>query len=161
MSYRLPPKPDRRVHINESARQSIVRIDNGTITNLAIPCYRMKGRLLTWLEITVIDHFGWPSPDRPDHSFQPFPPPCKDEVDLIEEGYDEVEVCFTDPPEGLVATGEIDRNIVRISISSMCESAKTENVDVPFSIYISGDGLRSVVTKGIIHIIAGPFTEEA
>lgn len=157
MSYRLPPKPDRRVHINEASRQSLIRIDNGTVTNLAIPCYRMRGRILTWLEIMVFDHFGWPSPDHPDHSFQPFPPPSENEIDLNEEGYDEVEICFIDPPEGFSATGTIDGSIIRISITSMCESAETEDVDVQFSIYISGEGLRSVVTKGTIHIIAGPI----
>lgn len=157
MSYRLPPKPDRRAHINETARQSLVRIDNGTITNLAIPCYRMRGRILTWLEVMVLDHFGWPTPHRPDQSFQPFPPPSENEIDLNEEGYDEVEICFIDPPEGLSATGTIDGSIIRISITSMCESAETEDVDVQFSIYISGEGLRSVVTKGTIHIIAGPI----
>lgn len=157
MSYRLPPKPDRRAHIEETARQSLVRIDNGTITNLAIPCYRMRGRILTWLEVMVLDHFGWPAPRRPDQSFQPFPPPSEDEIDLTEEGYDTVEICFVDPPEGLTATGTIDGSIVRVSITSMCESAETEDVDVQFSIYISGESLRSVVTKGTIHIIAGPI----
>jgi hypothetical protein len=42
----------------------------------------------------------------------------------------------------------------------MCESAEDEDVDVRFAVYVTGmddddQQLRDLVTKGVLHIVAG------
>lgn len=152
MTYRLPPRPERRAHIRATATQSVICVDNDTISKIDIPCFYRNDRVYTWIDMLARDHAGWPSPDKPDRSFQPN---FHDEIDLVAEGYDSASMEFLDPPEGLSATGEIDENIIKVTIDVSCESAVTEDVDVTFSIYVTGDGLRSLVTKGTLHIVAG------
>lgn len=168
MGYRRP-----RRHDENHGIRSVIPVDNGTITHVMIPCfYEMDGHI--YPHRVIHDHFGWPAPDAPDDSCQlPDVPDwmeLPEPVDLEEEGYDAVQVSFVDQPDGLNVTGQIDDNIVRLTISANCESAQTECVDVRFAVYISGkahdgdgDGIESplsdLVCKGIIHIIAGPTTE--
>lgn len=157
MGYRVPPPPDRRVPINHSATQSRITIDNGVISYISIPCYYLWGDIVTRIDMMRIDHFGWPSPDSPDRSFQPFWPCRHKGADLESEGYDSVEIDFIDKPAGLKASGYIDGDIVRIVIDARCNSAVKDDIDVEFAAYITGNALRSVVTKGILHIVSGPF----
>lgn len=179
MAYRLPDK--RRHFIVDKASESVIVVDNGTISRVSIPCtYGPPHCHPPKHDRKMHDHTGWPSPDNPDDSCQ-IPDEhrhcrCFDqvlvinEIDLAEEGYESVEISMLDQPDGLTVTGEIDYNVVRITIVSMCEAANEENVDVPFSIYVIGsktveDGettktlqLRDVVTKGILRIVAGPIS---
>lgn len=162
MSYRLPEDREQHHHyrhiVNE-ATESLLVIDNGTISRISIPCvYEQLGHHKMWH-----DHVGWPSVDRPDNSCQL--PPGYDralvihEINLPEEGYQSVEVAMLNPPSGLSMTGFIDYDTIKLTISALCQSAKEEDVDVKFSVYAIGskDGnqLRDVVTKGILHINAG------
>lgn len=161
MGYRLPPTPDQRVQIIETVTQSVIHVDNGVITNIAIPCFYDDGEVLTYLDKMVIDHDGWPNPGHPDASYQPCNHDEDTEINLEDEGYDSVVVQFIDPPEGLSGTGTIDGNIVRVSIETSCHAADEADMDVPFSIYLIGDSMKSAVTKGTLHIVAGPaYTQE-
>lgn len=179
MAYRLPDK--RRHFIVDKASESVIVVDNGTISRVSIPCaYGPVHHHHCHHDREMHDHIGWPSPDSTDDSCQ-IPDehrhhchfgqmPMVNEIDLAEEGYESVEISLLDPPDGLTVTGEIDYNVVRITIVSTCETANEENVDVPFSIYVTGsktieDGettktfqLRDVVTKGILRIVAGPIS---
>ena len=60
----------------------------------------------------------------------------------------------------------IDGNVIRLTINAMCEAAEHDDLDIQFSIYAIGKMddnnmeqalLRDVVTKGILHICAGPI----
>lgn len=159
MGYRLHLHPDRRVHIRNAATQSVINIDNGVISNIGIPCYYFRGEIITRIDIMRIDHCGWPSPGRPDRSFQPYCHHRDHEVDFEAEGYEDVVIAFDDPPTGLQAYGTIDGSVIRVSITAMCQDAVSEDIDVPYAIYITGSNgnLRSVIAKGTLHIIAGPF----
>ena len=157
MGYRLQEPTDDRLHMIDTARQSVIHVDNGTISRVAIPCHYGSLAPLTPLEVMVIDHVGWPSPDHPDDSCQPSWQLMNSGIDLESEGYDSVEVAFTDAPTGLTATGEIDLDIVRLTISALCESAISEDEEVEFAVFLEGDNMRDVVTKGTIHIVAGPL----
>lgn len=167
MGYRLP---DRRAQIFDVATKSDILVDNGTITRISIPCFYHRGRRPPRHDRMMHDHVGWPSPDSPDRSCQvPVPtrpcPPLPEEIDLPGEGYDTIEIAFHDAPDGLSAVGVIDRNLVRITLTAMCESAATEDQDVPYSVYAIGTAparyggveLRDVVMKGMLHIVAGPI----
>ena len=90
------------------------------------------------------------------------------EIDLPAEGYTSVEVSLLDPPDGLEFTGMIEYNNICLTIASMCPSAENKDVEVKFSVYAVGSSdfygdyrepveLRDVVTKGILHIVAGPI----
>ncbi len=109
------------------------------------------------------DYIGWPTTDRPDFSCQ-LPPGCDrslviHEINLPEEGYQSVEVAMLNPPSGLSMTGVIDYDTIKLTISALCQSAKEEDIDVKFSIYVTGNKngkqLRDIITKGILHINAG------
>lgn len=168
MGYRLP---DRRAQIFDIATKSDILVDNGTITRISIPCFYHRGKRPPVRHSRMMhDHVGWPSPDSPDRSCQlPVPtrpcPPLPEEIDLPGEGYESIEIAFHDAPEGLSATGVIDRNIVRITLTAMCEAASSIDIDVPYSVYAIGTApasyggvsLRDVVMKGTLHIAAGPL----
>ena len=174
MAYRLPDK--RRHFIVDKASESVIVVDNGTISRVSIPCaYGPVHHHHCHHDRKMHDHVGWPSPDNPDDSCQ-IPDEhrhhhhCFDqvlavnEIDLKAEGYESIEVSLADPPDGLSMTGSIDYDIVRMTIVAICPSANTENIDVPFSIYAVGSTtvddeeiqLRDVITKGILRIVAGP-----
>lgn len=157
MGYRLPPPHEFKVELLGHSVKSRVHIDNGTITGMVIPCF-YRGRLIcTRYEIMVVDHAGWPEPRHPDHSHQLHPHHEYDPIDLGEEGYDSVLVCFDSAPTGLSATGVIDEDAVKVTITAMCPSLVSDDADVPYAVYVLGDGTRSVVAKGIMHISAGPI----
>lgn len=169
MGYR---QPDNRRHLVDVADQSVITIDNGTISHISIPCFYGYGEYFPGRRHRVIhDHFGWPSPNHVDQSCQ-LPSERYDqiivfhEIDLIGEGYGSIEVALFEPPLGLSMTGTIDGNYVKLSITSICSSAQEKDVDVKFSVYAIGRSddtyepsvqLRDVVTKGILHIVAGPI----
>lgn len=168
MGYRLPDqKPCKRSHIIDLSRQSFIAIDNGTISRISIPCFYRKN---VFHDRMKHDHLGWPYPGHPDDSCQ-LPSECSkaivlNGIDLPGEGYDSVVVSFLDPPDGLTASGSIDQDVIRITFISMCSSAEENDIDVQFSIYATGTigedyedeetiQLRDVVTKGVLHIVAG------
>ena len=171
MSYRLhTPPTDKRGHLRDLSRQSVIEVDNGTISRIMIPCsYRNE----TYHDRPMHDHLGWPSPDSRDMSCQ-LPPGCDrlvvlDDINLLDEGYSSVTVSFVDPPDGLTASGDIDNGCVNLTLSVMCQSVVSDDVEVPFAAYVTGtfgDGyeneepvqLRDVVTKGIVRISAGPIS---
>lgn len=181
MAYRLPDK--RRHLIVDRASESVIVVDNGTITRVSIPCmYSILRHPHRCHDRVAHDHAGWPSPDSLDDSCQ-IPDERRHhghhghhgkvmevrEIDLVGEGYESIEVALHEPPEGLTVTGEIDGSIVRITIVAMCSDASIENMDVPFSVYAIGSTttdddreiqLRDVITKGILRVVAGPIEED-
>lgn len=159
MSYRLPPRPSGRMPVIHATTQSDVVVDNGTIAHLAVPFFRKNGRIVTREDIMRFDHNGWPYPGHRDHSWQPCMKFNSKPVDLNEEGYESVEIYFSEQHQGLTAVGDIERNIVRIDVTSLCPDAIDNDIYVPFSAYIIGNSLRDVAIKGILHIIAGPINE--
>lgn len=161
MSYRLPEEREYHHHYRhlvDRATESLLVIENGTISRISIPCvYKQIGHHKMWH-----DHIGWPTAGRPDFSCQ-LPPGCDralviHEINLPEEGYQSVEVAMLNPPSGLSMTGVIDYDTIKLTISALCQSAK-EDIDVKFSIYVTGNKngkqLRDIITKGILHINAG------
>lgn len=157
MGYRLPPHPDDRVHYDAMATESTISVDNGTITRVAIPCFYSHGHIIARHYMMCVDHAGWPSPDHPDTSWQTYGIP-DDSIHLEDEGYTDVEMIFaSDVPDGIVVTGSLDDNIIRLVIEVECQDALTEDVDASFSLHIVGEQLNNTVTKGILHIAAGPL----
>lgn len=178
MTYRLP---DKWSMIIDRASKNVIVVDNGTISRIVIPCaYGPTHFPPPWHDKAAHDHMGWPTPDSPDQSCQIPVETISDspdehqgemfvvnEIDFAAEGYDEIAVAFTNPPAGLDASGYIDYNLVRVTITTMCEGAVQDDLDVPFSVYAIGSNtdsetgetiqLRDVITKGMLHIIAGPL----
>lgn len=147
----------------------VLPIDNGTISHISIPCFRRPpfppGR-----HRDEHNHQGWPSPDSPDDTCQGPWDGDEPDVDLLEEGYDFVEVSLLDQPEGFSVAGQIDGNKVRLTITAVCEAAETECVNVPFAVYLLGSEkvegkdepvvtMRDLAAKGVIHIVEGPVGE--
>lgn len=176
MGYRLPDKrefdPHLR-HIPDVATHSLISVDNGTISKISIPCFYGCGE---YHDKMIHDHFGWPHPGHPDRSCQL--PPCYsrvlelNEIDLPGEGYEYIDVAMLNAPSGLTFTGSIDYNIVTLTIVAMCNGAKENDIEVPFSVfavkprpdtelYLQSDDdddydtRRDVVTKGTLRIVAG------
>lgn len=161
MGYRLPEPSPYYQHVVNAAMPTKVCMDNGTIMHLSIPCFRDYEGKITWYDVQCIDHHGWPTPDSIDRSFQPIqehesPQP----IDLKAEGYDTVEVSFLDAPDGLTGHGYIDVNIVRVVVNAACETLMDTDADVRFAVYVKGIGLKDVIAKGVLHIVAGPFDTE-
>lgn len=166
MGYRLPDERyhDHRGRINDTARQTVISVDNGTINRISIPSFYQECH-----DRKLHDHLGWPSPGHPDNSCQLLAGNefVLSEIDLEGEGYDAIEVSMIDPPEGLEFTGSIEYNMITFNITAMCPSAETNDLDVIFSAYATGTiyndygeedvQLRDVVTKGTLHIVAGPI----
>lgn len=167
MGYRLPEKrcDCHAKQIGDIARQSVISVDNGSISRFAIPSFYREHH-----DRNMHDHLGWPYPGHPDDSCQ-LPPGCDfilNEIDLPNEGYTSIKVSMTDPPDGLTFTGTIDYNVISLTITSMCNAAVNSDIDVKFCVYAVGTiengvygeediHLRDVVTKGTLHIIAGPI----
>lgn len=150
--------------IDDTARQTVISIDNGTINRISIPMFFHEHH-----DKDLHDHLGWPYPGHPDDSCQ-LPPGCEfvlNEIDLPGNGYDAVEISMIDPPEGLSFTGSIDYNVVSFNIIAMCQDAIANDIDITFAAYATGMinndydeedvQLRDVVTKGTLHIVAGPI----
>lgn len=90
-------------------------------------------------------------------------------IHLKEEGYTTVDVVFKDPPEGITASAFIDDTedwVIRVDIDLNCEEAISDDIEVPYSIFVNGSfkdsktttrTMRNIVAKGILHILAGPI----
>lgn len=174
MPYRTPP-PDDRAHIVDLARHSEIVVDNGTVTRISIPCsYGREHHVHDPRRHRMAhDHLGWPSPDHPDESCQlpstrPFNHVTLDPIDLEGEGYSYVDVGMVAPPDGLTFEGYIDYDTIELVVNTHCPDAQTESWDVPYAVYVGGmtvderDNeteveLRDVVTKGVLHIVKGPY----
>ena len=171
MGYRLPE--ERPHQMCATANESMIVVDNGSITRISIPCYYryIEDSYDDRWHREQHDHFGWPSPDSPDDSCQIVSTReyaqtlVINEIDLSGEGYTGVEVCMTEPPEGLSIQSVIDGNVIRLTIYASCPDAETEDIKARFSIYAVGSCseygnedealLRDVVTKGMLRIKAG------
>ncbi len=168
MGYRVPDTmPDMRLHLHDAATQSLVTIDNGTISRIVIPCHYAHEE---FHDVMEHDHVGWPSPDSPDASCQIQPRRDRvlvlEAIDLPGEGYTAVEVAFVDPPSGLHGEGMVGDGYVAVLFEAMCEDLMTEDADVQFSVFALGSyeyldeetvSMRDVVIKGTLHIVGGPF----
>lgn len=162
MSYRLPTAPpefrEPSVPMFDIARHSYISVDNGTISRINIPCF--YARRFTRRDRMIWDHMGWPSPDNPDRSDYAQVLAIRD-VDLETEGYESVIVSLSSTaPSGLTMSGTLDYNHIVLTISALCNSITSDDVEVPFAIYVSGENeeagqLRDLVTKGILRIVAG------
>lgn len=162
MSYRLPDAPPagRKAFIeaDDIAKQSLITVDNGTISRISIPC--VYGRPFTRQEKMAYDHAWWPNPDAPDRSNYGRIMVINS-IDLVGEGYDTVVTNLADDaPIGLTMSGSINYDMVELLITTMCASAEDEDVDVRFAVYVTGTDdddqqLRDLVTKGVLHIVAG------
>ncbi len=189
MAYRKieKKKPVRRV-LQDTAAPNRTYVQNGVTAHLAVPCWYMP---LDRPQHTHLhdrewhDHIGWPRPGKPDDSCQDAyllkaPPYKYDEarggwhhagryldmskctpIHLEREGYNQVDIAFADKPEGLTASGHIDDHVVRFSITPMCAGAVKEDLDVLYTVFVSGTvagrKARDVVAKGVLHILAGPI----
>lgn len=156
MGYRLPPPTDGLAHIDATATESVISVDNGAITWLSFPCHYCNGEVTTWLDVMRIDHAGWPSPDSPDCSWQP-DDVHGNEIDLAGEGYDTVTMCIQSDVDGIEVEGAIDGSIVRVRVSAFVYEAQSEDIEFPFSIIIYSSDMdalpmASIVTKGTLRI---------
>lgn len=189
MSYRKveKKKPIRRI-LQDTATRNATYVQNGATANLAIPCWY---HIIRHPQHTHVhdrewhDHIGWPNPASTDKSSQDAyllknaPYHYKEDregwthagryidlsqfypIHLEQEGYTDVEVAFANPPEGLTAIGHIDDYVVRFVISPQCDDAITEDVEVPYTVFVKGlvgsRQVRDVAAKGTLHILAGPY----
>lgn len=181
------PKPKHRTFHDTSTKNKIY-IQNGVTGYFAIPCWynEMKHPLHTKIHnIDRHDHYGWPEPDRPDHSCQsahrhhleiPYDH-CRHgwhdthrlidmsqifPIHLKAEGYKSISVALENAPSGLTVNGSIDSTddwVIRLSVTPKCKTVTDEDVDVKYTVFANGsfDGrdVSHMVAKGVIHIIAG------
>lgn len=146
MGYRL-----RHGQFDSLADQSVISVDNGSISRVSIPC--------------IYDCMPpMPAPHTPPQHYGNMI--CFHEIDLIGEGYDHIEVALLDCPDGLTMTGAIDGSVVSLVITAMCPDAERATLSVPFSVFAVGSvgsdmiaPLRDVVTKGVLRVVAGPIGE--
>lgn len=163
-----PEKPKRTSHIDDRSTETVITVMNGTISRLAFPCYyayREDGMPFPYHKIPPIwkDHLGWPTPDRRDHSFQPriVEGMVVDPIHLTDEGYTTAMMTFDNPPDGLSWSLDIDDYIIRVNLDVSCNSANSEELDIPFAMYVIGTLVvddvsheaRDLVTKGTIRIL--------
>lgn len=183
-------KPIKRV-LQDITTQNKTLVQNGATAYLAVPCWYMEVRHPQHTHLhdrDWHDHIGWPDPRNPDCSCQnsyavygtPYLYNYTKEgwnhirpyldlsncypIHLKEEGYTDVEVAFANPPEGLTASGSIrdtDDWVVRFLLHPMCPSAIEEDVDVSYTVFVTGQingkPRRDVVAKGTLRILAGPI----
>lgn len=187
---REPRRHQHRRDVRDVATPSGVYVQNGATFNYAIPCWYLiaeEPRRAHCHSRAHHDHVGWPSPNHPDHICQHWDfahSCCSHEhgkhvcdhcsrfldmgllkpIHLRDEGYSEVEVAFDSPPAGLIGSGEIDADddwVVRVLLHPMCRDAVSEDVDVPYSVFVKGNvggrQRRDVVARGTLRILAGPI----
>lgn len=109
---------------------------------------------------------GWHAPHHLLDMSKVFP------IHLRKEGYTGISVALENPPSGLTVTGAIenrkndkgewvDDHIIRLSVTPKCKTVIDNDVDVRYTVFANGsfDGrdVTHMVTKGVIHIIAGPI----
>lgn len=152
-------------HVTDRAVGMVIEIANGIVSRIAIPCYYVYDKhglpLPPHVAPTFIDHLGWPNPGHPDHSLQPVEwyGVTVDPIHLSDEGYRTADfIMGEDAPRGLYVNTSIDDNVIRIAMRAMCDDADVEQVEVPFSLYLSGNlqygfPARDLVTSGIVRIV--------
>ena len=153
------------IHINDTARKSLITVDNGTIAHIWVPCYTADAGQMPPQPARMEVGGGWPSPyQQCIGTFEP------QDLDLTARDYDTIDVGLPDPPEGLVFTGSIEANVIKLTIVTMCPGAEAEDLEVSFSVFAEGTAtevedvdtfdIRDVVTKGTLRIVAGPITND-
>lgn len=201
MAYRQlkPPKREHRV-LKDTATPNVTLVQNGATAHLAVPCWYVEVREPFHPDLhdrNLHDHLGWPDPMRVDRSCQNayhVTPHLYDHalhgwhhigwyldqanvspIHLRQEGYEKVEVVFSEKIAGLEASGFIsghapedpkdqdwgDDWVIRYSICPNCQSAVKEDKETDYVVFVSGtvDGKkrRDVVAKGRLRIVAGPI----
>lgn len=191
MGYRIkekqPHKPNRSMQ--DTATPSKIYMQNGTTAYLAIPCWYQEVKKpipAHHHDRMHHDHVGWPSPNHPDHICQNWDfahsccsfnenkkhcDRCHRYIDmsklipihLTKEGYKSIVVAFDGAPNGLKATGHIDKKdwIVRIVFIAKCDKAIKDRIKVPYTVFaqgnIDGRDVSDVVSKGMLEILPGPY----
>jgi len=161
MSYRLGPPPEVRepmIPMFDTARNSYIEVDNGTISRINIPCF--YARRFSRQDRMIWDHMGWPRPGSPDRSDYAQVLAIRD-IDLETEGYTTVIVALGDNAvDGLAIYGSIEYDFIYLTISAICPDAEKQDAETEFAVYVSGNNneagsLRDLVTKGVIRVKAG------
>lgn len=163
------PRKEPTAYAVDTPTRTDIIVRNGETTRIAFPCYyvyRKDGMPLPFKKVSPakIDHYGWPRPDRRDHSFQPhhIPGLVIEPIHLSDEGYDTVEVALpSDVSEGFNLGGTIDDFIVRVNINAACDEASEEELRIPYSIMLSGffdhdntrQYVRDIVTRGEVRVL--------
>lgn len=87
-------------------------------------------------------------------------------IHLLKEGYTSVEIAFDGKPAGVSAVGTIDADrdwIVRVTVDANTSDAIKERIDVPYSVFVSGNIAghvrRDAVGRGVMSILPGPIGE--
>jgi len=149
-------------HARDVTNNVIIEVQNGATSRIAFPCYylyRKDGMPIDYHRIPhmVIDHFGWPSPDHRDGSWQPriVDNLVVEPIHLTNEGYDQVSMNAYDLPDGFDHSVSIDDNVVRLTLNPRCDDAILEPVNVRFSVIAtnSAEGMSDMVANGIIRIL--------
>lgn len=191
MGYRRsePPKRHRRT-MQETATRNRTYVQNGSTAELAIPCWYMEvlpPKPVSYHNVPLHDHIGWPDPYEPDHSCQygdvahhadafehgydkGYVRRLLDTRRLIpihleDEGYTSIEVAFANKPTGLVGHGLIDEGedwVVRLTFDVDCPDAIDERLVVPYTAVARGRmgnrNVRDLVAVGDLIILPGPIT---
>ena len=193
MGYRKleRPKPNlpRMRNVQSTTTPGEIFIQNGIAAYFAFPCWYIDQeppRHATLHDTTHHDHIGHPEPRRPDASCQIVQghhmvwEPHKNllelsnvwPIHLLEEGYQEAELIFDDPPDGLKSKSSIDTVddwVVRTEIQCGIDEAIKEQVDIPYALFVFGhtdeekdveQHIHNIVTKGVLHVLPGPYNPE-
>lgn len=157
MSYRTPSSPtEYRTQVHADAESCDIYMDNCTKFRMTIQCYYEYTALHSR---QLHDYVGWPSPDYPDNSCQSRYRDGKvivEPIDLTEEGYDTVDVRFsTSNPSELSASGTINGNVIEVTFDINSNDAVNEDAEFNFYVYVTGDEMKSLATKGTLHVLAG------
>ena len=163
------PRKEPTAHVVDTPTRTDIIVRNGETTRIAFPCYyvyRKDGMPLPFRKVSPakIDHYGWPRPDRRDHSFQPhhIPGLVIEPIHLSDEGYIRAQLSLgSDAPSGINFSLEIDDFIVRLNLSVANVEAEKEELEVPYTIFLDGtftygeklQGVRDIVTRGIIKVL--------
>ena len=177
--YRTEEKP-RHEHrgraIDHSTSTDII-LDNGVVSRIAFPCYYAYYK--DGIPIhkvprvgNIVDHFGWPEPKRIDRSCQPIGLQVEP-INLRSEGYNSVKLVLPDGvSDWLFVSSVIEDNVIRLIIRVQCPDAIEEQVEVPYSLYVTGTysyttdyaavpiAASDLVTKGVIRILPARLYSE-
>lgn len=149
-------------HARDVTSGVVIEIQNGITSRIAFPCYylyRKDGMPIDYHRVphAVIDHFGWPSPDHRDRSWQPriIDNLVAEPIHLTDEGYDQVSMHTYDLPDGFSHSVSIDDWVVRLTLNPRCNDAILEPVNVRFSVIAtnSTENVSDMVANGIIRIL--------
>lgn len=185
MAYRLhePKRHEPRRTIVDTATPLKLYMHNGTVSNFAFPCWYQE----IYPPVPAVlhnrdlhDHFGWPSPTRPDrscqlwipeeghciHGMQECHPHCRHYIDFRKvrpihllseyEGYDKAFVRWVKEPNGIDYQAYIDPEedwVVRLVVNCQDPNAVEEPQVYKGTLFISAEPGKTEDTtsnKGLI-----------